>query len=59
MTGRVGCPKFARGARLVALFLAVLLLISSLPGHATMGDCAIDCGTGQATSRILIISDTR
>lgn len=47
MTGRVGYPQFAKGARLVAMLLAVLLLVSSLPGHAAMDGCAIDCGADQ------------
>ena len=31
----------------MAMLLAVLLLVASLPGHANMDDCAVNCGTSQ------------
>ena len=47
MTCNVRYLLHTRGVRLMALLLAVLLLVASLPGHATMDDCAVDCGTSQ------------
>lgn len=47
MTGTARYLLQNRGTRLMALLLAVLLLVASLPGHATMDDCAVDCGTSQ------------
>ncbi|WP_458527141.1 hypothetical protein [Onishia taeanensis] len=45
MAGTFRYPPQIRGARLMALLLAVLLLVSSLPGLAAMDDnCAVDCG---------------
>jgi len=32
----------------MALLLAVLLSVSSLPGHAALDSCAADCGAAQA-----------
>ncbi len=36
-----------RGARLLALLLALLLSVTSLAGHAAMDACASDCTTAQ------------
>ncbi len=47
MTGNVRYLQITRGTRLMALLLALLLLVVSLPGHAAMDDCAVDCGTSQ------------
>lgn len=47
MTGNASYPQHTHGARLLALLLAVLLLVSSLPGHAAMDSCAADCGATQ------------
>ncbi len=47
MTCNVRCLLHLRGVRLLALLLVVLLLVASLPGHASMNDCAVDCGTLQ------------
>lgn len=48
MTDSVRYQQFTAAARLMALLLAVLLLIGSLPGHAVMDDsCAVDCGASQ------------
>jgi len=47
MTSKASYPQPTRVARLMALLLAVLLVVS-LPGHAVMDDsCAIDCGAPQ------------
>lgn len=47
MTGIASHPPSTQVARLMALLLAVLLLVASLPGHATMENCAIDCSAPQ------------
>lgn len=48
MTGHVCYHQPTAAARLMALLLAVLLLVGSLPGHAAMDDsCAVDCGAFQ------------
>lgn len=48
MTSTARHLPHTRGARLMALLLAVLLLVGSLTGHAAMDEgCAVDCGTPQ------------
>ncbi|MCJ8286377.1 hypothetical protein [Halomonas sp.] len=47
MTGTARYLLQSRGTRMMAVLLAVLLLVASLPGHANMDDCAVNCGTSQ------------